>query len=90
MKFYEKINHLAESLALIKEKLNSVAVDFLSEEESIEYYKIMQLIDFNINTLVEFVMQDNIEYIKENKLFVREVLDNIENFINDVNNNLNI
>lgn len=90
MKFYERINNIALDLTDIKTKLESIAIDFISEAELIEYYKIMNLVDFNIATLVEFSLQDNVEYLKSNKDFVKDVLNNIESFVKDVNDNLNI
>ena len=38
MNFYQKINKVSEDIMQLKEKLNGVAVDFLDNEEKIEYY----------------------------------------------------
>ncbi len=88
--FYEKINDISENLLNLKEKLESVAVDFLKEDEKIEYYRIMNLIDFYIATILELVMEENKSFITENKEYVRDIIKNIEEFIVAVNDNLTI
>lgn len=88
--FYEKINDISENVLNLKEKLESVAVDFLKEDEKIEYYRIMNLIDFYIATILELVMEENKSFITENKEYVRDIIKNIEEFIVAVNDNLTI
>ncbi len=90
MNFYQKINKVSEDIMQLKEKLNGVAVDFLDNEEKIEYYKIMQLVDFHIASLLELVMDENKEFVKNNINFIKDIIKNIESFIFEVNNNLNI
>jgi ribulose 1,5-bisphosphate carboxylase large subunit-like protein len=88
--FYEKINEISENLLNLKEKLDNVAVDFLKDDEKIEYYRIMNLIDFYIATILELVMEENKSFIAENKEYVRDIIKNIEEFIIAVNDNLTI
>lgn len=88
--FLDKINEISIDLIALKEKLETVAFDFLSSEEKAEYSKIMELIDFYIASIVELVMENNKNFIVENKEFVKSLIKNIENFIITVNNNLNI
>lgn len=88
--FYEKINDISENLLNLKEKLDNVAVDFLKDDEKIEYYRIMNLIDFYIATILELVMEENKSFIAENKEYVRDIIKNIEEFIVAVNDNLTI
>ncbi len=88
--FYEKINEISENLLNLKEKLDNVAVDFLKDDEKIEYYRIMNLIDFYIATILELVMEENKSFIAENKEYVRDIIKNIEEFIVAVNDNLTI
>ena len=90
MNFYQKINKVSEDIMQLKEKLNGVAVDFLDDEEKIEYYKIMQLVDFHIASLLELVMDENKEFVTNNIDFIKDIIKNIESFIFEVNNNLNI
>lgn len=90
MNFYQKINKVSEDIMQLKEKLNGVAVDFLADEEKFEYYKIMQLVDFHIASLLELVMDENKEFVMNNIDFIKDIIKNIESFIFEVNNNLNI
>ncbi len=88
--FYEKINEISENLLNLKEKLDNVTIDFFKDDEKIEYYRIMNLIDFYIATILELVMEENKLFISENKEYVRDIITNIEEFIVAVNDNLTI
>lgn len=88
--FYEKINEISENLLNLKEKLDNFAIDFFKDDEKIEYYRIMNLIDFYIATTLELIMEENKSFIAENKEYVRDIIKNIEEFIVAVNDNLTI
>jgi hypothetical protein len=90
MNFYQKINKVSEGIMELKEKLEGIAVDFLNDEDKIEYYKIMQLTDFHIASLLELIMEENKEFVKNNIEFVKDIIKNVESFTTEVNDNLNI
>ena len=50
----------------------------------------MQLVDFHIASLLELVLDENKEFVKNNINFIKDIIKNIESFIFEVNNNLNI
>jgi len=89
MTFLEKINDLSIKLIEIKEKFDSIDKTTLLKDDLEELIKIENLLNFYISTIVELVMDENIEFVKSNKEMVKKIVNNIEQFINQVNENIN-
>jgi len=89
MTFLEKINDLSIKLIEIKEKFDSIDKTTLLKDDLEELIKLENLLNFYISTIVELVMDENIEFVKSNKEMVKKIVNNIEQFINQVNENIN-
>ena len=89
MTFLEKLNDISLKLMDMKKKFDSLDRSALLKDDLDELLKVEELMTFYINTIVEFVMDENKEFIKENKEMVKEVIVNMEDFIKQVNESLN-
>lgn len=89
MTFLEKLDDTSLKLMEMKTKFDSLDRSALLKDDLDELLKVEELLTFYINTIVEFVMEENKEFIKENKEMVKEVIANMEDFIKQVNESLN-
>lgn len=89
MKFLEKMNNLAEGLLALREKFDKIDKDALLKDDLEELNKIEELLDFYIATILEMVVEQNKEFVKDNKEPVKKIVSTIEDFIKRVNENIN-
>ncbi len=91
MKYLEKLNLLAESLSKLDDKLNSVNVDLLVDKsDKEELVRIKDLLALYSSTILELAIDQNKEFISDNKEFTRDIIKEVENFITVVNDSLTI
>lgn len=89
MTFLEKVNDLSIKLLAIKEKFDSLDRDSLLKSDLEELLKLDELLNFYINTVVELVIEENTEFVKNNKDLVKNIFMNIDEFVKKVNANMN-
>lgn len=89
MTFLEKVNDLSIKLLAIKEKFDSLDRDSLLKSDLEELLKLDELLNFYINTVVELVIEENAEFVKNNKDLVKNIFMNIDEFVKKVNANMN-
>lgn len=71
MTFLEKVNDLSVKLLAIKEKFDGLDRDALLKSDLEELLKLEELLNFYINTVVELVIEENAEFVKDNKELVK-------------------
>lgn len=89
MTFLEKVNDLSIKLLAIKEKFDSLDKDSLLKSDLEELLKLEELLNFYINTVVELVIEENAEFVKNNKDLVKNIFINVDEFVKKVNANMN-
>jgi hypothetical protein len=89
MTFLEKVNDLSIKLLAIKEKFDSLDRDALLKSDLEELLKLEELLNFYINTVVELVIEENAEFVKNNKDLVKNIFINVDEFVKKVNANMN-
>jgi hypothetical protein len=89
MTFLEKVNDLSIKLLAIKEKFDSLDRDALLKSDLEELLKLEELLNFYINTVVELVIEENAEFVKNNKDLVKNIFMNVDEFVKKVNANMN-
>ena len=89
MTFLEKVNDLSIKLLAIKEKFDSLDKDSLLKSDLEELLKLEELLNFYINTVVELVIEENAEFVKNNKDLVKNIIINDDKFVKKVNANMN-
>ena len=93
LKYTDENNAL--SVAEIIEHLNDYDIE--AEHHSIvrdvkdleELLKLEELLNFYINTVVELVIEENAEFVKNNKDLVKNIFINVDEFVKKVNANMN-
>lgn len=89
MTFLEKVNDLSIKLLAIKEKFDLLDRDALLKSDLEELLKLEELLNFYINTVVELVIEENAEFVKNNKDLVKNIFMNVDEFVKKVNANMN-
>jgi hypothetical protein len=89
MTFLEKVNDLSIKLLAIKEKFDGLDRDALLKSDLEELLKLEELLNFYINTVVELVIEENAEFVKDNKELVKKIFINVDEFVKKVNDNMN-
>ena len=89
MTFLEKVNDLSIKLLAIKEKFDSLDKDSLLKSDLEELLRLEELLNFYINTVVELVIEENAEFVKNNKDLVKNIFINVDEFVKKVNANMN-
>lgn len=89
MTFLEKLNDLSVKLLAIKEKFDGLDRSALLKSDLEELLKLEELLNFYINTVVELVIEENAEFVKDNKDLVKKIFMNIDEFVKKVNDNMN-
>jgi len=89
MTFLEKVNDLSVKLLAIKEKFDGLDRDALLKSDLEELLKLEELLNFYINTVVELVIEENAEFVKDNKELVKKIFINVDEFVKKVNDNMN-
>lgn len=89
MTFLEKVNDLSIKLLAIKEKFDGLDREALLKSDLEELLKLEELLNFYINTVVELVIEENAEFVKDNKELVKKIFINVDEFVKKVNDNMN-
>jgi hypothetical protein len=89
MTFLEKVNELSIKLLAIKEKFDALDRSALLKADLEELLKLEELLNFYINTVVELVIDENAEFVRNNKDLVKNIFINVDDFVTKVNANMN-
>lgn len=89
MTFIEKINNVALQLNELHIKLYAIDENLLIyKEDKAELIKLKELHAFYSASILEFVMEGNQEFVRNNKELVKDVIKEAEHFIITVNSSI--